>query len=115
MGIEKLSSNNVQQVQPQKVPEFKKSQNGDDHPQIRDEQEQQVRISEEAQRLHKQEQASIDQKKVDEIKQAIANKTFRIDAEKIADKMHDEAVEMMKRRIQQAYNIKNGNKDVLGA
>ncbi len=112
MSIEK-TTNNVQQVQTQKVPEYKNPQNGDKTPQIRDEQEQQVRISEEARKLHNQEQASIDQRKVDEIKQAIANKTFRIDAEKIADRLHEDAVDMMRRRVQQAYNVKKGDDGVL--
>lgn len=113
MGIEKISTGNVQQVQPQKVPEQKHTQNRDDHPQIRDEE---VRISEEARKLQRQESnAPIDHAKVQQIKKSIEEGTFKVNPEKIAEKMHDEAVEMMRRRVQQAYQNKKGNEGVLGA
>lgn len=92
----------------------KDTQNGDDHTQIRDE-EQKIEISKEAQRLQNSETSTFNQQKVDEVKKAIANGTFKVDPEKIADKMRDEAVEMMKRKLQQAYNTKKGNEGVLGA
>lgn len=88
----------------------KNPQNRDDNPQIRDE----VRISDEALRLqNKESNAPVNQEKVNEIKKAIENGTFKVDPEKIADKMRDDAVEMMKRRVQQTYNVKKGNEDVL--
>ena len=112
MGIEKVSTPNVQQVQTQKVAEQRQQQ-------VRDEQnrseESEVRISDEALRLHTRDTSTVDHQKVDQIKKAIDNGSFQINSEKIAEKMHEEAVEMMRRRVQQAYNVKNKNEGVLGA
>ena len=105
MGIEKISTPNVQQVQTQKVPEPKNPQNRDDQPQIRDAE---IKISDEALRLQRKEaEAPIDNAKVQQIKKAIEEGSFKIDPEKIADKMREEAADLMTRRLQQAYNVKH--------
>lgn len=112
MGIEKISTTNIQQVQPQKVPEQKQPQNVDNKPRNVDSD---IKISDEAIRLQRQEsEAPVDNVKVQQIKQAIADGTFKIDPEKIADKMREEAADMIQRKVQQAYNTKNSkNDDVL--
>ena len=104
MSIEKIVSPTVQQVPPQKV----KPQNPqirDDHPQNRDNE---VKISDEAIKLQRQEsEAPINNARVQQIKKSIEEGAFKIDPEKIADKMREEAVDQITRRLQQAYNVKH--------
>ncbi len=112
MGIEKISTGNVQQIQNQRVAEQKQQQVKDE--QNRSEQSE-VKISDEALRLQNRETSTVDHQKINEIKKAIDNGTFKVDSEKIAERMQQEAVEMMRRRVQQAYNVKNKNEGVLGS
>lgn len=106
MSIEKIASSSVTEVKvAPKTPEVKNPQIRDDKPQIRDAE---VRISEEALKLQKKEaEAPINNARVQQIKKAIEEGSFKIDPEKIADKMREEAADQMTRRLQQAYNVKH--------
>lgn len=116
MSIEKINISSTYgkfNVEPKKNPEVQNPQNRDDHPQVRDED---IKISEEARKLQRQEsQAPIDNAKVQQIKKSIEEGTFKVNPEKIAEKMHEEAVELMRRKVQQTYQNKKGNEGVLGA
>ena len=81
---------------PQKKVEVENTQNGDDHPQIRDDVE--VSLTDKALQLQKVDRdEGIDRAKVEAIKKSIAEGTFKIDAEKIVDKMIQQELELYKR------------------
>lgn len=85
-------------VEPKKKTEAQNPQKGDDAPQIRDDQ---VEITDKAIQLHKSDTSqAIDYEKVEAIKKSIADGTFKIDAEKIADKMIQQELELYRRNKQ---------------
>lgn len=96
MSIEKINISSTYgkfNVQPNKKSD--NPQIRDDHTQIRDDE---VKITDKAVQLAKSENDDvIDYAKVDAIKKSIADGTFKIDAEKIADKMIQSQMELYKR------------------
>lgn len=101
MSIEKinLSSTYGKFNVPQKKSEVENTQNGDDNPQIRDDVE--VSLTDKALQLQKTDKdEGIDRSKVEAIKKSIADGTFKIDAEKIADKMIQQELELYRRNKQ---------------
>ncbi len=103
MAIDKVSNNVTEVRTVNKQAESRNERIKDELPQKK---ETKVSISEEAIRLNNNESIQFDRKKVEDIKKSINEGSFKIDPEKIADKARDLETEMMKARLQKAYDIK---------
>lgn len=100
MGIDKINSNPYSKfnVEQKKATDARNSQNGVEQPQIRNDQ---VALTDKALHLSKIESAApVDREKIEAIKKAISDGTFKISPENIADKMIAQEIEFHRKNTQ---------------